>query len=289
MTTMTDLLVTIAPPEPIAPAVGETQPLVMPEITPAPLAPPAEGATQPLVMPPPVAALPRREQALLVLAAASSLLAMALAISLVLALGDRAAREDARAAIAKLGPTPPISVIVPTALIRPDLPPGEYQAYPVGALPVALIAYDRPDGASLGAVEVGRPYSVIAQAEGGAWIQLAIFGGGNVWVRAADIGGAPLVRRAELRDLTPPTPQPTPAAAPPLVAAATGAATPPPAGASPLQPVPSPTPNADGLIVVEDSPGRYEAIMPPPPGSTPTPDGGGWGGEMHGGGGSWGP
>jgi hypothetical protein len=236
----------------------------MPEITPAP------------------PALPARDRALLYVAAGSSALALVLAVALVAALGARSPSAVASAAT-KAAPTPPLAVIVPTAAILPDLPTADGQRYPVGALPVALIAYDAPGGATIGAVEAGRAYRVIAQAEGGDWLQIAVSVGGQVWVRAADFGTSTIVRVAQLRDLTPPTPQPTPAPPPPQIAAAQIAADP-----QPAVPTIEPTPNADGMVVIEDSPGRYEAVMPPPAGATATPEGAGWGG-IHGGGGSWAP
>lgn len=65
----------------------------------------------------------------------------------------------------------------------------------------ALVAYDAPDGQALGAIEAGRTYQVLA-SYGASWLQADVTGSGVVWLRAADLLGAP----GGLVDL-----QPTPA------------------------------------------------------------------------------
>lgn len=130
------------------------------------------------------------------------------------------------AAAAPPAPTPPLAV--PTAT-RPAVP----------VLPVALIAYDAPAGRRLGDLSAGLAYTVLAQAEGGAWLQLDA-GSGPVWVEAAAWGEAPIVRAAALADLTPPTPiPPTAVVLPPRVEVVYVAApTAPPAPPAELTPLP---------------------------------------------------
>lgn len=97
------------------------------------------------------------------------------------------------AAAAPPAPTPPLAV--PTAA-------------PAGpTLPVTLAAYDAPAGRQLGELRAGLAYTVLAQAQAGAWLQLDA-GSGPVWVEAAAWGASPVVRPAALADLTPPTPIP---------------------------------------------------------------------------------
>jgi hypothetical protein len=263
----TEHFVTIAP---AAPALGETQPLT-PLAEPTPTAP---------------IALPARDRALLYLAAGSSVLALVLAVALVLALGSRPTLAATATKVAVATPTPPLMAIVPTELIRAELPPGEY--WPLGALPVALTAYDAPDGAVLGALEPGRQYAVMGEAYDGAWLQLVLAGvggGDHVWVKAAGFGDAPITRRAQIADLTPPTPQPAPSAVPqPQIVYAAAPAE----AAQPEQPTAvelQPQPTAEMRVLV-DTPERYVAVAVPPPGATAQPDE--WG-SLGGGGGSWGP
>jgi hypothetical protein len=71
-------------------------------------------------------------------------------------------------------------------------------------LPVTLTVYAAPAGTALGEVEAGRGYAVVAQAHGGAWLQLEVAGSGRVWVEASAWGSYPIVRPAVVVDLTPP-------------------------------------------------------------------------------------
>lgn len=90
---------------------------------------------------------------------------------------------------AAAAPTPP--------LVAPSAGP---------ALPAGLVAYDAPGGAALGLLPGGVSYRVLAQAHGGAWLQVEA-GHGPVWIEAQ----SGMLRPAALADLTPPTPVPTPA------------------------------------------------------------------------------
>lgn len=65
----------------------------------------------------------------------------------------------------------------------------------------AVVAYDAPDGAPVGALEPGRPYTVAQVRDG--WRQLDAQGAGLVWVRAWEMDGA-----------SPPTATPLPTAIP---------------------------------------------------------------------------
>lgn len=158
-------------------------------------------------------------------------LALALIIVLSLALGAaltlrQPAEAGARSRAQLAAPTPPLAV--PTAATGP-------------VLPVRLIAYDAPGGAALGDLQAGWPYAVIAQAHGGAWLQIDA-GSGPVWVEASAWGEAPIVRAAALADLTPPTPvpPPTPAPRPAIVYVQAPAPGAPPAQPAPPQPTEAP-------------------------------------------------
>ncbi len=122
-------------------------------------------------------------------------------------------------AIARVEPMPAAATAFRTASPTPPIRvPTGAPAAPAGpALPVSLIAYAEPNGAPLGALPAGRAYTILAEAYGGAWLQLDA-GSGPVWVAAAQWGAAPILRAASLADLTPPTPTPpsAPMAAPAL-------------------------------------------------------------------------
>jgi hypothetical protein len=128
MTTIdTDLLVTIAPPEP---ALGETQPLVLPAPAPAP-APPA------------TVELHTRDRALLYLATGSSVLALVLAVALVAALGARpsepvSAATKAIIAVAPAAtPTPPL--VAPQPAEQPMAAAQEPEPAPAEIAPVVAV------------------------------------------------------------------------------------------------------------------------------------------------------
>lgn len=124
--------------------------------------------------------------------ALAAVLALALAAALL-----RPAAGGAEVRTAPMAPTPPI--VLPTAPVEPAGP----------VLPVALVAYEEPGGRQLGELAAGRAYTVLAQAHGGAWLQIDA-GSGPVWVEVSSWGQAAVVRPAALADLTPPTPVPTP-------------------------------------------------------------------------------
>jgi len=65
----------------------------------------------------------------------------------------------------------------------------------------AVVAYDAPDGAPVGALDAGRSYTVAQEL--GSWRQLDVAGSGLVWVRAWEMDG-----------IAPPTPAPLPTAIP---------------------------------------------------------------------------
>lgn len=53
-------------------------------------------------------------------------------------------------------------------------------------LPRAVVAYDAPDGAPIGALDSGRAYIVIARW-GDGWLQADVAGSGLVWLRVSDL------------------------------------------------------------------------------------------------------
>ena len=81
-------------------------------------------------------------------------------------------------------------------------------------LQAAITVYGAPDdGALIGPVEAGRPFTPLAQTSDGAWLQLDIVGSGAVWARAQTVRGIDI---GSLAILDPPPP--TAAPAPPVVA-----------------------------------------------------------------------
>jgi len=93
---------------------------------------------------------------------------------------------------------------VPTA---GQAPPTAAPPASAAQLPAAMVAYDRPGGTVIGALEPGRPFLVVAHS-GEEWLQLDVGTPEQpnlVWTPAWD--GAPAV--AGLLDLATPTPVPT--------------------------------------------------------------------------------
>lgn len=88
-------------------------------------------------------------------------------------------------------PTPAPIILIATAP-PPIVPTPAAQIERVGANRTAraLVAYDAPDGQALGAIEAGRAYQVLA-SYGASWLQADVTGSGVVWLRAADLLGAP--------------------------------------------------------------------------------------------------
>jgi len=88
-------------------------------------------------------------------------------------------------------PTPAPIILIATAQ-PPIVPTPAAQIERVGATTTvrALVAYDAPDGQALGAIEAGRAYQVLA-SYGASWLQADVTGSGVVWLRAADLLGAP--------------------------------------------------------------------------------------------------
>lgn len=107
-------------------------------------------------------------------------------------------------------------------------------------LPRAVVAYDAPGGAVVGALEPGRQYQVVARA-GLDWVQLDVGhvgkGANLVWVAAGDVPETQMA--AGLADLA--TPVPTATAQVVYVAAPAPAAVAPAPAAEPVQLLPEPT------------------------------------------------
>jgi hypothetical protein len=77
---------------------------------------------------------------------------------------------------------------------------------PASILTRAVVAYDRPDGQAVGALEPGRPYRFRTTQDG--WRQLEVIGSGMLWVRTWEMDG-----------LLPPTATPLPPTPVPVVPA----------------------------------------------------------------------
>jgi hypothetical protein len=131
----------------------------------------------------------------LLLTGAAALISATLTLIVLLALSAPAPATDA--ALVDAGQPLAVMGAVEAAVGGEEAPAG-----PV--LPVALTVYDAPGGAVLGDVEAGRGYAVVAQAHGGAWLQLEVAGSGRVWAEASAWGSEPIVRPAVVEDLTPP-------------------------------------------------------------------------------------
>lgn len=122
------------------------------------------------------------------------------------------------------------------------------QAMPAAAqatLPAAMVAYDRPGGAPLGALEPGRSYRVLGRSgQAWLWVDVGTPGAPNpVWVAAFDAQIA-----TAIQDFATPTPQP--AATPVPYVAPAYAPLPDPAYVAPA-PVPQATCKA---VVLDGSP-----------------------------------
>ncbi len=102
-----------------------------------------------------------------------------------------------------------ILVQTPFAVEPPQAPaPTDVPLPPAPRLAGPVTAYAAPDGATIGPIEAGRAYRVIARS-GAGWAQIDAAGSGVVWVRAdasLDLASAP--------DLATPVPPPT--SAPPM-------------------------------------------------------------------------
>lgn len=125
--------------------------------------------------------------------------AIALSIFLVAGIIAALGRASAPAPAAVATPARPIILIAtpapatPAALSVASAGPNSRRA---------LVAYASPDGAVIGAIEAGRHYGFLARS-GDGWLQLDIDGSGAVWVRSADLIGAP-----DLADVATPTDAP---------------------------------------------------------------------------------
>jgi len=96
------------------------------------------------------------------------------------------------------------SSAAPAPAVQPTAAPSAATVAPPAATTVlgrAVVAYDAPDGAPVGALDAGRPYTVAEEL--GSWRQLDVAGSGLVWVRAWEMDG-----------IAPPTPTPLPTAIP---------------------------------------------------------------------------
>lgn len=115
----------------------------------------------------------------------------------------------------------PAALTASAAATAAPAPAATPTATPPAELARAIVVFDAPGGAPIGALEPGRRYVLLDEA--GGWRQLDVPGSGEVWARAWEMDGA-----------APPTatPQPTPAPAPPPVVR--------PAPAQVVQPPPVP-------------------------------------------------
>jgi hypothetical protein len=102
---------------------------------------------------------------------------------------------------------PAAGVATPAATIAPTPAPTPAAA-PLARLERAVAAFAAPDGAYLGVIEAGRPYTPLARL-GDAWTQIDAEESGRVWIRAAE-----LAPDAALPDLATPTPRPVPTSPP---------------------------------------------------------------------------
>jgi hypothetical protein len=125
-------------------------------------------------------------------------------------------------------PTPALPApifIIATSMPLPTAaraPAAVVAAAPPNTLRRAVVAYDSPNGNSIGGIEPGRAYTVLARF-GAEWLQADVTGSGVVWLKADQVLDLP----ADLVDLQPaPAPQIVyhvvnqPAAAEPAAAAA---------------------------------------------------------------------
>jgi hypothetical protein len=97
----------------------------------------------------------------------------------------------------------PVIIIVATPTAAAAAPPLLAIAAAQTGLPRAVVAYDRPDGAALGAIEAGRAYTLTARL-GDTWLQADVAQSGQVWIHASDLFGD----LASLPDVATPIPAP---------------------------------------------------------------------------------
>lgn len=102
----------------------------------------------------------------------------------------------------------PAAEVKPVIIVASPLPQGippttvpvaQVAALPPNALRRAVVAYDSPNGSVIGAIEQGRPYSVLARY-GSDWLQADVSGSGVVWLKADQVLDLP----DGLVDLEPP-------------------------------------------------------------------------------------
>ncbi|MEN9935873.1 MAG: hypothetical protein RLZZ387_2452 [Chloroflexota bacterium] len=138
------------------------------------------------------------------------------------------------------------------------------QVAPTATAPVltrAIVAYDAPGGAVLGAIEPGRAYTVVARS-GAAWLLLDVVGSGAVWARASEV--APEL--ADAPDLATPVPPPAPqivvVSAPPAEDAPVAASVAPAPGPTTTPDWPAPGPHSTGGTCL-DQPGECRVDLTP--------------------------
>lgn len=101
-------------------------------------------------------------------------------------------------------PTPSLPIILIATPVPPPptlAPVQQVAAVPPNTLTRAVVAYDAPNGAVLGAIEAGRSYQLI-ERYGADWLHADVDGSGAVWLRSADVTGLP----SDLADVQPPPP-----------------------------------------------------------------------------------
>lgn len=155
------------------------------------------------------ASTPRSRESVTIIAGAVVLVLVLLAVVGVLE------RLAPRATTATATTPTTLPTAAATALPRPTSAPAVSHR-----LPRALVAYDAPDGNTLGAIEPGRVYTPTAQLNT-EWIQLEVAGSGLIWVKATDL---PEVQMTDLPTVTPEQPTARPATAAPAAAPAEPAA-----------------------------------------------------------------
>lgn len=108
-------------------------------------------------------------------------------------------------------PTPALHMLVvatPTPAMMYEIVPAPpttlAQERDMFVLPRAVVAYNKPDGEPLGALDAGRSYRPLARS-GNTWLLLDVEHSGAVWVSADALTGA----SDRLPDLATPEPQPT--------------------------------------------------------------------------------
>lgn len=128
-------------------------------------------------------------------------LASLIAVPLIAIILVSAAYRSATAPAVAVQPTPQLPIIiVATAQAQPVTTPAAVVAAVLpNTLRRAVVAYDAPNGAALGAIEQGRAYAVLARW-GADWLQADVVGSGVVWLLSADVLDLP----ADLADLQPP-------------------------------------------------------------------------------------